>query len=459
MLRLVFSFCAVMAFLGTASADEALRVGAFDVDASPPVGSPLAYDTNIEVETPLSARGVVIVGKDQPIVLCAIDWIGIGNAAHVEFRKALAEAAGTTAERVAVHTLHQHDAPWCDFSVDELVAKHQIAQRPFDSAFAREVLSRLKTAVAKAIGDARPVTHVGVSAAKVDRVASNRRILGDDGRVAFVRYTATKDEKIREFPEGTIDPMLRMITLWNDDQPLVALSFYATHPQSYYRTGKANVDFPGLARNARQQATGVPHVHFNGAGGNIGAGKYNDGAPANRAVLTGRVADALERAWKETKKAPIAAGDVGWKTVAVALPASELLDEKELVAAVEDSQQNAQARFIAATKLAWLRRCTAGEKSDLGCLSLGEARVLFMPGELFVEFQLEAQRLAPDRFVAMAAYGDYGPAYIGTEISYAQGGYETQPNSSFVAPAVEGVLTRGIAELLDADKDAVRPLR
>ncbi len=101
----------------------------------------------------------------------------------------------------------------------------------------------------------------------------------------------------------------------------------------------------------------------------------------------------------------------------------------------------------------------AGEKTDLACLSLGDARVLFMPGELFVEYQLEAQRLLPDRFVAMAAYGDYGPAYIGTEVSYAQGGYETQPNSSFVAPAVEGVLTRAIAELLGVEAANVRPLR
>ena len=36
-----------------------LRVGVFDVDASPPVGSPLAYDPCTAVETPLSCRGIV----------------------------------------------------------------------------------------------------------------------------------------------------------------------------------------------------------------------------------------------------------------------------------------------------------------------------------------------------------------------------------------------------------------
>ena len=32
------------------------------------------------------------------------------------------------------------------------------------------------------------------------------------------------------------------------------------------------------------------HVHFNGAGGNIGAGKWNDGATENRLVLADRLA-------------------------------------------------------------------------------------------------------------------------------------------------------------------------
>jgi hypothetical protein len=58
--------------------------------------------------------------------------------------------------------------------------------------------------------------------------------------------------------------------------------------------------------------------------------------------------------------------------------------------------------------------------------------------------------MRPDLFVAMAAYGEYAPAYIGTTIAYDQGGYETQPTSSNVAPQVEGVLLGGLRRLLDA---------
>ncbi|MEP1647655.1 MAG: hypothetical protein ABJK10_26045, partial [Rhodopirellula bahusiensis] len=57
----------------------------------------------------------------------------------------------------------------------------------------------------------------------------------------------------------------------------------------------------------------------------------------------------------------------------------------------------------------------------------------------------------PDLKVAMAAYGDYGPGYIGTEEAYGQGGYETSQRASKVAPAVETVLMKGVQKLLGVD--------
>jgi len=85
---------------------------------------------------------------------------------------------------------------------------------------------------------------------------------------------------------------------------------------------------------------------------------------------------------------------------------------------------------------------------DLRCLCLGRARVLHVPGELFVEYQLAAQQMRSDLFIAMAAYGDYGPGCIGTAAAYPQGGYETGPRAFSVAPGVEDVLLAGLRELL-----------
>lgn len=432
-----------------ASAAEPLRVGVFAVDASPPVGSPLAYDPTKGVQTPLACKGIVLVGAEKPIVICALDWIGISNGGQDVFRERLAKAAGTEPARVAVHVLHQHDAPRCDFAAEELLNHHGVRGVGFDPGFAREVVDRTAGAVREAIAKSTPVTHLGLGSGEIEKVASNRRILGTDGKVQHVRWTATADPKVRAFPAGTIDPQLKLISFWNDDKPLVAITFYATHPQSYYRTGLANPDFPGLARNAREEATGVIHVHFNGAGGNIGAGKWNDGSPENRRILADRVAAGMQRAWDATKKEPITAKDVAWAVEPVTLPVAPHLDEAKLRALVEDSAADGSVRFQAAQDLVWLRRCQSGETIDIGCLTLKNARVLFMPGELFVEYQLAAQALRPDLFVAMAAYGEYGSGYIGTEIAYGQGGYETSERASKVAPQVEGVLMGAVRKLLD----------
>ena len=431
------------------SPTSALRVATFDVDATPPVGSLMAYDpvTN-HWELGLRARGIVLLGAGEPIVLCAVDWIGIANEGHDAFCATLARAAATSPRRVALHTLHQHDAPDCDFSAERILKEAGVDPLQFEGRFQRQVMVDLERAVRESLPRAQPVTHLGLGEARVDQVASNRRILGPDGKVRATRWTATKDPAVRAEPEGTIDPILSLVSLWNGEQPVAVLSYYATHPQSYYRTGLPNPDFPGLARFLRQLA--VPsalHVHFNGAGGNITAGKYNDGSPANRLVLAERLADGMRRAWESTKRQPISAPDVGWTVESVALPPATNL----IVAKLESDLKELAAGGAAtgsASRLAWLRRCQEGHRLDVQCLKLGRSRILHLPGELFVEYQLAAKAMRPDLFVALAAYGDYAPWYIGTEVAYGQGGYETGPDASNVAPEVEGVLMEAIRKLL-----------
>ena len=143
--------------------------------------------------------------------------------------------------------------------------------------------------------------------------------------------------------------------------------------QSYYRMGIPNPDFPGIARFFRQLA--VPealHIHFTGAGGNIGAGKYNDGSKENRLILAERLADGMKRAWEATELQAVSNNSVDWKVKKVMLPADT-------------------------TKVnSYLFRYQAGTTIDIQCMALNNTRVLFMPGELFVEYQLAAKQMRPD---------------------------------------------------------------
>lgn len=427
----------------------AIKIATFDVDATPPLGSAMAYDPVKRLdELTLRCRGVVLLGGNKPIVLCAVDWIGIANEGQDAFRDALAEAAGTTRDHVAVHTLHQHDAPGCDFTAERIIREMGLADYGrFEGTFHRQVIQRAADAIRAALPAAQAVTHYGWGAAEVKEVASNRRILGPDGRVRATRYTTTRDPALRAEPEGVIDPQVSLLSFWNGERPLAVLSYYACHPQSYYRTGVPSPDFPGIARFFRgQDVPEALHVHFNGAGGNIGAGKYNDGAKENRLRLAQRLADGMKQAFTTTQRQPLTADDLGWQTVPVRLPVAPHLKKEELIAALKT--EPARGYIAKADQLAWLQRCESGAAIDIGCLRVGQARVLHMPGELLVEYQLAAKAMRPDLHVAMAAYGEYGPGYIGPAAAYAQGGYETSPGASNVAPEVEQVLTAAMKELL-----------
>jgi hypothetical protein len=134
-----------------------LTITVFDVDATPPVGSHMAYNPVKNTwDMGLRARGIVLSGSGKPIVLCSIDWIGIGNESQDEFRRVLSEAAGTTPDRVAVHTVHQHDAPICDFGAEKFLLDRGIDPLGFRSSFTREVMYRLADAIRTSLAQPQP---------------------------------------------------------------------------------------------------------------------------------------------------------------------------------------------------------------------------------------------------------------------------------------------------------------
>ena len=149
---LVFSIVLVAVFFAAGAGKEKetiLRVATFDLDVTPPVGSAMAY-TIVEKSPELSlrCRGVIVLGAGKPIVMCAIDWIGVANEGYEQFRDALAKAAGTTRDRVALHALHQHDAPGCDFTAEKLVKKFGLkGYERTKGDFHREVIGRAAAAV------------------------------------------------------------------------------------------------------------------------------------------------------------------------------------------------------------------------------------------------------------------------------------------------------------------------
>lgn len=429
-----------------------LRLARFRCDVTPPLGHPLCggwIQAVRGVDDPLYALGVVLLGAGDPVVLCAVDWCGLRNDAHRSFRAALAKAAGTRPERVAVHCVHQHNAPFADVGAERLIQEQAMPTRSLDLKFFARTLEGVGEAVQAGLKGARRFTRVGTGQARVHQVASNRRVLGEDGRVRFTRTSATRDPKARAEPEGLIDPWLKTLSFWDEDTPLAALHHYATHPMSYYGDGRVSSDFCGLARQRRQQEDPSVHqVYFTGCAGNITAGKYNDGSHENRPVLRDRIHEAMVAAWKVTHLRPVRS--FAWRVEPVLLPPRREVSfgREESRAALADPKQRVARRNNAAFQLAWLDRIKT--PIDLTCLDFGFARMIHLPGEPFIEYQLAAQEFVPGGFVCTAGYGDGGPGYLPPAAAYLQGGYE--PTVALAGPGAEAILRRGMQRLLQPSK-------
>ena len=429
----------------------ALRVATFSCDVTPPLGQAFyaSYKPLATVEHPLLAKGIVLDQATRRYVLCSLDWCELCNSTHALFRQKCADAAGTDVSRVAIQTTHSHTAPMGDRDAFELLEKIENPPPHLELSFFDEVTDRLAAAVKESLGRLQPVDAVGAGQAKVDRVASSRRVRGEDGKI-IIRWSACTDPKLRAMPEGYIDPYIKTITFAHRGKPLVRLHYYATHPQSFYGDARASYDFPGMAREALQKKEKVFQIYYNGCGGDVTAGKYNDRSRRARDELTERLLAGMEASIASTRLAPV--GPVRWRTVPLVLPLRtdagfSLADSRAIM---EDSKIPAGTRiYRGAMRLAFIQRIK--EPFELSSLQIGDVHILHLPGEAMVEFQLFAQRLMPDAFVATAAYGDCSTGYICTDRAIEEGGYE--PTDSMVATGSEARLKNAIRQLLGLAPD------
>ena len=427
-----------------------LHLGTFRYDVTPPMGHSLCggwIKPVVGVDDPLEAIGYVLLGAGKPIVVCVVDWTGLLNSAHLQWRQALAEAAGTTIDRVTVHCVHQHNAPFVCLDAQRIVSAQRDPNLPDIIAgdFFRKCLDAGRTAVGKAVREAMPVTRIAHGEAKVNKVACNRRILGLDGKVLSQRGSSSRRPEHHVFPEGLIDPKLKTVAFYSEKRKLVSSHYYACHPMSYYGDGRVSADFCGLARKQRQQQEpDCLHLYFNGCGGNIGAGKYNNGSKEMRTVLTQRMLAGIVDSEQRLDPQPIET--VNWVTHDILPPLNDHFDEDALMRQISDKKQRVVSRNRPAFTVAWMRRTKRMEPITLGGLHVNDASLLHLPSESFVEYQLRAQAVAGSRFVACAAYGDGGPWYIPTADAYPQGGYAV--SVAWCAPAIDRILSEGIGSLL-----------
>ena len=94
-----------------------------------------------------------------------------------------------------------------------MLAEVGLGGESLDVAFFKRTGQRLAAALRASLPQARPITHLGLGQARVHSIASNRRVVLDNGQVTFRRGSNGAYDAInRDADDGLIDPWLKTIS-------------------------------------------------------------------------------------------------------------------------------------------------------------------------------------------------------------------------------------------------------
>lgn len=415
----------------------------FKVDITPAIGLDLAYCPNNKVDTPIYAGGVILDDGAVRVIWCTCDYLYICGETYERWQSRIAEAAGCPVENVFLHAVHLHDsmrvAP--EFNPPAGAVDDQGKPLPLEGSdpdYVAKSIADITGEISKLIADNAwvPIAELQTAETRIGGLAANRRLVDENGKCVETRWSMVTSPRLQAWPTGVIDPMLRTVALVKEDGGIyAAMHFYATHPQSAYRRGMVSGDVPGWAvRYACEKTPDTLHFYFNGCGANVTFGKYNPSADANAiAVLGTRLGEYLVKNLDRLETR--AGGPIRLYRTEVTLPI-----DPERVNPDHDTW-GARAYFektIDHWRTAPITRFNAGE---VNILSFGLS-------ELCVEYQLYAQELVPENFLAAAGYGNGIYDYMPLAKAFDEGGYESEPRSCLVTPEIEPVLKAGIREVL-----------
>lgn len=378
---------------------SALMAGFAREAITPPVGvHMMGYADRttpaVGVRDELYASAVAISDGGPPVVILALDLTFLDRDEVAELKGRI---QGVAPERVLINTSHTHAGP-------------MVVRRPgltYEASYVEAMLAQSARAAAAAARDLAPAT-LSVGSAPVD-IGLNRRERIADGRIILGVNL-----------EG---PRLAEATVWRLERASADDIVLFTIPVHGTTLGPENLmisaEWMGAAvRDVEAHAPGVRAIFLLGCAGD--QNPYREQRSFEQVDAHGRAAAAAVRA---------------------AMAAARRIEGTPLRNVAFDADLPLEDGETDACPLHGLR--------------LGQALLLGLGGEPFVEYALYVRQRARAESTMVLGYTDGTVGYLPTQAAFAEGGYEVTANRYFAvgrpwAPRVERVLKSAIDSALEA---------
>ena len=394
-----------------------LLVGYGVRDVTPPPGthmSGFAARTSpaAGAHDPLEARAVAFSDGDALLLAVVLDVIGVDAHLAAAVRDGVLRLASPRPDDVVVAATHTHGGP---------PVLRDAFLGPVDDAVLARVVAGAVEAGLDAVRDLAP--------AELEHGVGHEATVAHDRRV----------------PGGPVDPRVPVVRARREGRRDVVLVGYACHPVTL---GPDNLlftrDYPGFLVDALESLLpGSAAVFLSGCSGQVNTGHAAHAsadltgtprrtfAEARRIgeALAGAAASALAGA-RPLRGTPVVAARTEVDLPFVPPATDPAADEARWLAELAGDPPPAPGRRGWLEGLcAWADRFphpTAGTlRVPVACWSVGELRIAWFPGEVFVEQGLELAAAHPGPLVCVSN-ANAAPGYVPHPSAYDAGGYEVE---------------------------------
>ncbi len=430
------------------------HAGIATVDVTPPVGTWLAgfagrYKGSEGIHDPLRSRVLVMDDGQTRLALITNDIISIKYEVVDALKTMIQEECGLAPECVMINCSHTHSGP--------VTSVANGAYEPADcymTIYPRTIVGAVKMALA----DLKPA-RIGFGRTDV-QVGINRRERLPEG--------GTKLGRNPDLPVAPYVDVMRVDEL--DGTPRAILLSHACHPVTRAADNyQISADFPGKAQHVVEAVfPGAQAMFAQGCAGNINSepcgGTFEDvdrlgtvlgGAVIKSAAMIETQCEASLRSG--VREAPIPLSDPPPVDEAQATydEAKKALDEAE---AAGDERAAKSRRWMAnwAERVLDLARDGAENRQmryDLQAFAINDRAMIGLPGEVFVEYQLNIDARSPFDETMVFGVTNGCPSYIPTAAEFPHGGYEVCDAMRFYGdtmldPKTEQVILNAAGDLL-----------
>ena len=427
-----------------------MRTGFARVKITPEMGAHLAGSGGGEkrraqcILDDLYARVVVIEAENKKICFISLD-VTIITEDYTEKIRRYAQSLGFSPEAVMVHAVQNHSAP----SLGHFMLDPDFPEIPSELEYIRGgetktyqfILEKIFEAIKTANNSLIPVS-IGSGIAVNDGLAFNRRAITRDGKARMPWFFSGLQYPLGptdiKYIEGPVDPEIGALCFRSDDMKIIsAILHFTCHPVNVFATKfyAISSDWPGMWSEGIEKMFNTNPLVLNGCCGNINPWPafVHDFYPDHKkmgnklAEITQEIISRMTFRKSEnlgfvSKKISIPLRSEPEKTIR----AKEYLEKNPFPVMLKDNPERVDPEWFQATSIMSVEY--ARKRGDfiyeIQAFRVGDIAVLGLPGEPFVEGQLEIKINSPARYTFVAHATNQYVGYIPIKQAFSRGGHE-----------------------------------